>query len=60
MMLGLVWYIGCLAGGFVWLGGSSIAAQLSMGELIAGSLVIGTIAPAYITYLIACCLSMLE
>jgi uncharacterized membrane protein len=60
-MLGLVWYVGCLAGAFVWMMGSTtLSRRLTVGEIVAGSLAIGTIAPAYITYLIGSCLSMLE
>jgi hypothetical protein len=58
--LGLAWYAATLAGGFIWLGGSSIAPSLSTMEIFWGGLAIGTIVPAYITYLIGCCLSMLE
>lgn len=57
----VVWYASCLLGAFVWLLGSpSLSANLSIGELVAGAICIGTIAPAYITYLVGCCLSMLE
>lgn len=56
----LSWYVGCIVGAFIWLAGSNLTAYLSTPELIAGSIVLGTIAPAYITFIIASCLSMLE
>jgi len=60
-MLGLLWYFACLVGGFIWvLGSPSISSQLTLGEIVGGGIAVGTIAPAYITYLVACCLSMLE
>jgi len=59
--IGLVWYAATLVGAFIWMMGSpSLTSRLSFGELVAGSLVVGTIAPAYITYLASCLLSMLE
>lgn len=59
-MMGLVWYAATLAGGFIWLGGSSVASSLTTVEILWGGLAVGTIIPAFVTYLIGCCLSMLE
>lgn len=60
-MLGLVWYGACLLGAFIWLVGSpALSSRLSFGEVAAGALAVGTIAPAYITYLVSCLLSSLE
>jgi hypothetical protein len=59
--IGLIWYAATLVGAFIWMMGSpALTARLSFGELVAASLVVGTIAPAYITYLCSCLLSMLE
>lgn len=58
-MNGLLWFWGCVAGGFIYLVASPISSLLSIGELIAAAVPVGTIAAAWIVYLVACIYSSL-
>lgn len=57
---GLLWYATTIVAAYMWLEGSKASSLLHKGELAAAAVIVGTIGGAWVTYLIACCLSMLE
>ena len=56
---GVLWFVGCAAGGFIYLVGSPLANALSVGELAAAAVPVGTIASAWVVYVVACLFSSL-
>jgi hypothetical protein len=58
-MLGIIWYFSCIAGAFVYLVGSSLAEKLTFTEIVAASIPLGTVIPAYITFGISALISSL-
>ena len=52
--LGVWWYVSTLIAGLIWLIGSPLSDQLSLSELVATSIPVGTIASAWILYIAAC------
>ena len=52
--LGVWWYLATLAGAFVWLVGSPLSELLSLSELAAAAIPVGTVCAAWIIYLVAC------
>jgi hypothetical protein len=59
-MLGIIWYFGTIVAAFIWLLGSPLYPRLTVGELVAASIPVGTIGAAWIAFLIACLLSALR
>ena len=53
------WYAATIASSFVWLTGSAAGARLSLGELLSGSVALGTIAGAWFVFLAACAVGTL-
>ena len=51
--LGVVWFLGCVLGGFIYLVGSPLASVLSLGELAAAAVPVGTIAAAWVAFIVA-------
>lgn len=66
MGLGVTWYIGTILAAFMWLMGSPLYGEpgkpkrMSVAEIAAASIPVGTIFSAWIVYLVACCLSAIE
>jgi hypothetical protein len=56
---GVLWFWGSVVGGFIYLVGSPLAGALSVGELAAAAVPVGTITAAWVVYLIACITSSL-
>ena len=56
---GVLWVIGCVVGGFIYLVSSPLASSLSVGELAAAAVPVGTITAAWIVYIVACLFSSL-
>ena len=55
------WYGACILGAFIWIVGSdALISILSLPEAAAAAVVVGTVGPAYVAFLVAAALSMLE
>lgn len=53
MALGVLWFFGTVAGGFIYLVGSPLAHVLSVAELAAAAVPVGAIFSAWAVYLVA-------
>ncbi|RYG55557.1 hypothetical protein EON66_05005 [archaeon] len=58
-MSGVLWYGTCLLGSLIWCLAHPSSAFLNSAELVAAAVVIGTVLPAYCTYLAAAAISSL-
>lgn len=54
-----LWYVSTILCSFVYLAGSPLGSRLSLGELVAGSVPVGTICGAWAVYLASCLLGRL-
>jgi hypothetical protein len=56
----VVWYATTIGSTFIWLTGSVVGARLSLGELLSGSVALGTIAGAWLVFLASCAVGALN
>lgn len=59
-MLGVLWFLATVCGGFIYLMGSPLAHVLNVAELAAAAVPVGTIFSAWVVYLVASLTSSLS